>query len=339
MASSTVAAALVAQMVAGARERGQDVDRILQQCGIAPEILAQPRSRITFQQLSNLSRALVELTGDELYGLMARPQPRNTYRLLCHCAIHAATVGEALELITDFYNVLDSGLVIATGPGRGGTAFRLTRRPRCRILNHYPLEQILLTVHRTLCWMANARLALLHVDLDYPPPDHAGEYRYIFYGAPVRYRQAHCGFTLPETAISARIVRDATDLPAFLENSPLTLMSQTFEANDLSSQVRRWVEQRIRRDARVPDIDEAAGRFRLHPQTFRRRLAREQATYQSIKAEARRDLAVHLLTGDDRPIEEIAFQLGFSESSAFVRAFRQWTGLTPLVFRNLGGSK
>jgi hypothetical protein len=55
--------------------------------------------------------------------------------------------------------------------------------------------------------------------------------------------------------------------------------------------------------------------------------------FQGLKDELRRDAAIALLTGSDLPVAAIAERVGFSEASAFQRAFRGWTGLAPGRFR------
>ena len=69
------------------------------------------------------------------------------------------------------------------------------------------------------------------------------------------------------------------------------------------------------------------------PATVRRRLQEEGASYQSIKDQLRRDLAISYLSHSTRSVMDIALELGFSERSAFHRAFRKWTGASPGEFR------
>jgi AraC-like DNA-binding protein len=71
----------------------------------------------------------------------------------------------------------------------------------------------------------------------------------------------------------------------------------------------------------------------VHPQTLRRRLSGEGITFKEIKNQLRRDTALHLLGKQGVSIEEIAYRSGFSESSAFIRAFKGWTGVTPYTYR------
>ena len=78
---------------------------------------------------------------------------------------------------------------------------------------------------------------------------------------------------------------------------------------------------------------ELAADMRMPPSTLRHRLHDEGQSYAAIKDDIRRDLAVELLLNTSMSIGEIAVQLGYSEPSAFFRAFRKWMGKSPEVFR------
>jgi AraC-like DNA-binding protein len=67
--------------------------------------------------------------------------------------------------------------------------------------------------------------------------------------------------------------------------------------------------------------------------TVRRRLQEEGESYQSIKDQLRRDLAISYLSDSGRSVVDIALELGFAEPSAFHRAFKKWTGASPGEFR------
>ncbi|MFC0710415.1 helix-turn-helix domain-containing protein [Azorhizophilus paspali] len=81
-------------------------------------------------------------------------------------------------------------------------------------------------------------------------------------------------------------------------------------------------------------ITRLAAKARLTERTLRRRLSAEGSRFQSIKDGMRRDMAIHYLTQPSMPISQVARQLGFSEPSAFTRAFKQWTGELPKIYRD-----
>jgi AraC-like DNA-binding protein len=74
----------------------------------------------------------------------------------------------------------------------------------------------------------------------------------------------------------------------------------------------------------------------VSPRTLRRRLEAESTTFRRLLDELRRDLALRYLADPRLAIGEIAFMLGFSEVSAFHRAFRRWRATTPAAFRRRG---
>ena len=76
----------------------------------------------------------------------------------------------------------------------------------------------------------------------------------------------------------------------------------------------------------------------LHPQSLKRRLKKEGITYQMLKEETRRDMAINLIGQKRYSVEVIGFMLGYSDASTFIRAFKTWTGLTPLAYGKMGNS-
>ncbi|MDA0954341.1 MAG: AraC family transcriptional regulator, partial [Proteobacteria bacterium] len=90
----------------------------------------------------------------------------------------------------------------------------------------------------------------------------------------------------------------------------------------------------LRRQINAPqELNAVADELQIHPQTLRRRLDAEGTSFSEIRGFMRRDFALHLLGKQGLSIEEIAYRTGFSESSAFIRAFKNWTGVTPYTYR------
>ncbi len=333
--SSTVASPFVEKLLQGAKDKGYNVNQILRENGISPNVLLVRGSRVTFEQLAALTLALVRLLDDEFLGLTDRPQRRNTFRLSCYSVINAETLGEAMKIMSDFANIAAGSLIHELQQGGSQVSYTLTRRPRSHIRNSYALEYCMLSIHRTLSWLGNRRLPLLRVNLDYPAPEYRDEYRHVFYGAPVLFDQPQSALVFPASVAGVHNVRDMKQLKDFVKQAPLTLLSQTIKPDDLPGQLRAWVERELSRHQRAPDIDSAARELGLHPQAMRRQLNKHGTNYKTIKTEVRRDLAINLIGDPGRTVESISALLDFSEPSAFIRAFRGWTGLTPLAYRKL----
>ena len=126
------------------------------------------------------------------------------------------------------------------------------------------------------------------------------------------------------------LLQDERTLKQFLQHSPADLLARPDAGDSLTSQIRRL----LGRDCQQwPDLESVARQLHSSPQTLRRRLREEGSSFQELKDHLRRDLAIYHLGRNDLDIQAIAEQLGFSEPSAFHRAFKKWTGLTPGAYR------
>jgi len=104
----------------------------------------------------------------------------------------------------------------------------------------------------------------------------------------------------------------------------------------LTDQVRRALRGALRSDD--AQLEAVAKRLGMTGRSLQRRLRDEGTVFQTLRDELRKDLADRYL-GQGMSFAEISFLLGFSEPSAFFRAFKRWTGLTPFERRlELGGA-
>ncbi len=83
----------------------------------------------------------------------------------------------------------------------------------------------------------------------------------------------------------------------------------------------------------VPLLSDVARRMAMSGRTLQRRLAERGSSFQTLVDESRRALGKRLLRATEYSLIEIAFMTGFSEQSAFTRAFKRWEGRTPGAFR------
>jgi AraC-like DNA-binding protein len=127
------------------------------------------------------------------------------------------------------------------------------------------------------------------------------------------------------------VVQNERSIKEFLRSAPEGILLKYKNGSSLAARVRRRLRQFL--PGAVPDFDELADDMKMTPATMRRRLNEEGESYQSIKDQLRRDLAIGYLSHSSRSVVDIALELGFAEPSAFHRAFRKWTGASPGQFR------
>lgn len=78
--------------------------------------------------------------------------------------------------------------------------------------------------------------------------------------------------------------------------------------------------------------ESVAANFNISTRSLQRKLKEEGVTYLEIVEEVRKTLAINYLSGKQYQVKEVAYILGYNELSAFIRAFKRWTGKTPSEF-------
>ena len=108
-------------------------------------------------------------------------------------------------------------------------------------------------------------------------------------------------------------------------------LSKFDEHVSLERRVRIQISQSLSQG--IPTVSDIARHFGMSGRTLQRRLSDRRHSFQKLVDEARRELAERLLKETSYPLAEIAFLTGFSEQSAFNRAFKRWAGQSPRSFR------
>jgi AraC-like DNA-binding protein len=118
---------------------------------------------------------------------------------------------------------------------------------------------------------------------------------------------------------------------AVLERYADALLEKLPRGDPFVDNVRRAVADALR--GRDPSLQATAARLGVGAGTLQRRLAALETTHQDVVEEVRNELAARYLVHEGLGVSEAAYLLGFSEPSAFHRAFKRWTGKTPLEYK------
>lgn len=332
MSDITIAVPFVQQTLIGARQAGYDVQRILKGAGISPPLLHQPRARVSVESFVTLLQRLMRLMDDESLGLLDRPQRLGTFELITRSTLHEGDLGAVMRCYAQAGNLLGSGLIHYVEKRDQRVIFGLRVAEGTHIKSPYIIESAVMTAHRFFCWLCRDRIVIDGVDMSYAAPAWEEEYRHLFFGAPVRFNQPEIRVWMREADMDKPVRQDIHALTDYIARAPRDMFTP-LRTPLVSHRARILVIQSIREGAGVPRANEAAAALGYGSQTFWRRLRSEGTDYTKIRTQARRDSAISLLGDPALSVDQISEKLGFSESSAFIRAFRQWTGLTPMAYR------
>lgn len=329
MQKGTIAIVFVQQALHAVQARGLDADALLRRAGIAPALLRLPQARVSAANYSVLWRLVNEALGDEFFGQDSRPMKVGSFAMLCHSVIHCRSLEHAIARALRFFGLLlDDISAELTREGDTATiSLRVKPGAPVRVFAH---ETMLVLLHGLICWLVGRRVRLRVARFAYAEPKYSVEYQAMF--------SSHLEFERPLTEIvfdaaclSLPLVQSGESLKAFLRSAPENIVLKYKNEKGVSARVRQRLKSRPLNA--WPDFETLCAEMNLAGSTLRRRLLKEGQSYQVLKDELRRDMAIDLLSHSRLNVSEIAIALGFAEPSAFYRAFRKWTGAVPTAYR------
>lgn len=308
---------------------GVDTGELLAAAGIPPAVLDEDHARLSPEQCGLLAQATARKLDDELLGSGRQPVPFGTFTMMCLTVVHTPDLGAALRRAADFY-ALFAGMPAITLTCEGDLA-RVELDVRSPVDEpEFLSEFVLFVLHRGASWLIGDRIDLLRADFPFPAPPHWREYDLIF-SCPIAFDADQAAVTFSRAMLRAPVVQDESSLYSFLRTAPADLLSQRDYQAPVAQKVRQILRSSLRQ--RLPTPEDIAARLTMSPRTLRRRLQEEGTPLHQIKEELRRDAAVASLAKGDESVADLATRLGFSEASAFQRAFKRWTGMSPGAYR------
>lgn len=329
--SNTTSIQYVRRLLAGAARQGVSLQTLFADHGLDPALLDQPEARIASSDLIGLIELVMQQTHDEFIGLASaiRSKP-GTFSMMAHAVINSATLEKAIRRSAAFYQLFETPgqLLFETTPNEGSLTLQLTvDTPDADTI----IEVMVVVSVRFWSWLVGRRLDPLVIELAFEAPAQAHDFQKMF-RCPVVYGQERNRVRFPASWLNLPLAQTPLSLSRFLRDSVAIMVGDAGRpASSLADQVRGILGRQA--DYLFPELTDVAARLNLTPQTLRRRLRDEGTSYQEIKDQLREDAARFYLAKPMLSIDEIALMMGFSEASAFHRAFKKWTGQTPAACR------
>ncbi|MEH6582878.1 MAG: AraC family transcriptional regulator [Halioglobus sp.] len=327
-------------------DQGYPLERALDQIDLDFNPLLeenQHRTRIPSTSYSKLYQLLMGLLQDEAFGLGKEySSPPGTFKMMCLFIINCPSLEAAFNRSAEFYDYCNQYRDHQFNVSRDAIYYYPDGENALVLSERYPADEgdtefigyanILLMMYRFYSWLIGKELPLKEVHLRASEPGSASHYEQLF-NCPVRFDQPNSGLLVSASLLQYPLVQNEETLREFLRQTPYRLVKPG--KPDGSNPLTRKVEQLLINNAiqKPPTAEFVAEQLNMSPRTLHRKLTDENTSFQLIKDEYRKELAIHYVNRPELTIDAIAALMGFQDNSAFYRSFKKWTGQSPGNYR------
>jgi AraC-like DNA-binding protein len=326
-----VSALWVPALVQILRQAGWSEGRMARELGLRRDQLGVER-RIPLEKYCALLDLVAEVTGDDHFGLrFGATHAFDNTSVLGYILRNSPNIGAAISNAARYVRLHVDGLQLSlTFDGREARlVYRLTD-PSIVVSRHYA-ELLMVHAMHVFRLAADESWSPDEVWFRHGPPSDLAPYRRYF-GAPVRFYQSEYT-TVFERDILGRPLRtfDQQLLGILEEHANMILAQLPPLADDLLGRLEQFVVGALPEDR--AGVSAAARSLGMSTRTLQRRLRDRGIVFAGLVDQVRRRLSARYLADGTLTLCEIAWLLGYSESSAFNRAYRRWTGRSPSADR------
>jgi AraC-like DNA-binding protein len=323
---ATSASVVLRALAAYVAHRGGDL-----LAALAAELPEDPDARIPFELLVRAWPAAARLTGDDAFGLhFAEAAAVGSFGVFDYVTRARPTLGEALACGIRYQRLLHDAVEFGLRLDGEVAIFSHRAHGEAGGAPRHAAEAALAS------WLVRTRvltgvaLQPIAVRFEHAAPSAIAEHRRIFGIAP-GFGAGGNELHLARADLARPLATADAGLAAVLERHATTLLAALPAGEAPLARVRRVVAEELRLG--TPSAATVAKRLHASVRSLQRLLAEHGTSFRDLVDELRRELAERYLAEPTISVTEAAFLLGFSEPSAFHRAFRRWRGTTPEAFR------
>jgi AraC-like DNA-binding protein len=314
------------------KNAGADPDQVLCRVGLDRAALSNMEGFIPCSVFARMLEEAARATGDPFFGLHfgERFNPKNIGPLT-YVVLNSPTIAVADEHVARYFQLYNQAAK-AFFTVEGQRAYLQSvlvdldiRTPRQQ--NEYGMVIRLNTIRM----MVGSQWAPIEVRFAHEAPEDVSEHLRIF-GAPVLFGYSTNAFVIEREFLERQIPAADRRLYRIMKRYLEQVLAEMPPEDGLLASVRRGIAESMREGE--PNLARVAKKMAMSPRTLQRQLKERDMEFKKLVENTRRQFALNYLKNRRNTLTEIAFLLGYSDASAFTRAFRRWTGSPPsLAYR------
>jgi len=286
---------------------------------------------ISGDKIGFLIYRVIKALNDETLGFLERPSLSGAVQLSLRCIIGQRTLRRAFSLNLRYWSYIHRDFECKVMELDSVVKIQCSLKSTSLKEHEKLMFHLLFTTFccKWMSWATNTLVAPIELFSKSTSPTCAQNIKTLF-PCEINYNQKENYFLIDKNLFELPITCIPSDLNTFLRNVP-HLIIETRSSISMADQIKRLISK----DESYVNlsIERASELLHKSPSTISRRLRKEGLSFYALKEGIRKSLSCHYLCESEIPIKQIAILVGFSETSAFTRAFKSWFGQTPMEYR------
>jgi len=323
-------------------EKGADPELLLVNTGIRESVLRNPEANLNYEQFIELVNNAIKLTNEPALGLYYGTRLKfTTHGAMGQASISSDNVSEAIAAIIKYYRTRFAFIEMSFFIDGDEAVIQIDDNLALGSLKSFLVEALFISIMDVSKFLFGPTLVQTGRCLvSYPAPSYVNQYFSFFVGpesngdeVPIQRLTDMITFNTPFNQI--RFDKQHLMLPMVLANTVARRLAEQeceeqLKAVDDTDSIVSKVTHLLQNDSEtIASMECVADSLHMTTRTLRRQLQAFGTSFQDLLAETRKKRALDLLQNTDKPVDEIAYELGYSDPSNFGRAFRKWTGTSP----------
>ncbi|ORA59455.1 AraC family transcriptional regulator [Mycobacteroides franklinii] len=314
-----------------AQRQGMDAAKMLMDAQVSPRFLAGEPVAISPEQVRVVTCEVLARTGDLSFGTSPAPVPPETLQVLMFSLATSETTGAAFARWAAFRDAMP--LVPSMTAVRSGDFATVALEASTLTLPDATFTVwALALVVRIWSWLTMRSIRVERILLPQARPDGRADHSNVF-KAPIEFGNDSAAIILDAKLLDVPILRTEEEITSLLERPEQIWFDVHGYHQQLPNRVERIIGSSIGQG--IPSVSDIASALNMAPSALQRSLRSEFGTsIRQIRDSTLHAEAIRSLAGGSESLNDLSLRLGFSELSAFTRAFRRWTGATPAQYRD-----
>ena len=314
--------------------QGASLEDLCKSIGVEYPTERNPQEQISYEQMVKALTIVSQAVDDDCLGLHLGEQAmlKGTQQV-DNIMRSSPTIAEAFANATQFSSLISDALTSSLEKKEQQTKVSFAINPNWAVLEAQAVQQVidmtLVCTLKSIYWLTGKKHAPAEVHLNYPATKKKKEYYRIF-DCTVKFNEPVPAVIFHNPVLNQPVPSYNLGLLDFLKKMANEEIQQLTTEDPLINAIKQFILKNL---PQKTNVNEVAAELLLSPRTLQRKLRELNTNFKSIEKNILLQLSKKLLLHEERNIEEISYLLGFSESSALIRFFKQGMGVSPKQYK------